>query len=81
VHALRHAPDPLQVYAPHAALGSLSAAKLPHEPFPLTAHDWHDEHALAPQHTPSTQLPPAHWFAAVHAAASAFWATHAPDAQ
>jgi hypothetical protein len=48
---------------------------------PATSHAWQLPPQAPPQQTPSTQMPLAHWFAAVHAAASAFWATHAPDAQ
>jgi hypothetical protein len=82
----RHVPAPLHAPLPvHALAGKVSCmpngmfVQVPREP--ETAHDWQvGVHAL-PQHTPSTQLPLAHWLGPVHVAALVSLGTHAPALQ
>lgn len=52
-----------------------TAVQVPREPGRLQASHWPPQ--AVPQHTPSTQLPLPHWFAAVQVVPGAFWGTQA----
>jgi hypothetical protein len=79
----RHAPAPSQAIPEPAQVssGAPRGTALHVPALPATSHAWQLPPQALPQQTPSAQMPLAHSFAAVHAAASAFSATHAPDAQ
>jgi hypothetical protein len=82
-HDPRHAPAVHDAYAPHvrAPCGAPDATftQLPTEP--ATSHAWQLLVHEALQHTPSTQLPAAHWRAEVHALPLASDVVHVPDEQ
>ena len=75
----------MQVLVPaHSLSGSVPGAIAPHEPlepppFFAALHAWQSPEQGLLQQNPSTQLPLAHWEAAVHAVP--FVATHAPALQ
>jgi hypothetical protein len=88
---LRQAPLPLQSCAfvttpaeqvadAHSWSGSLPSTMLPHvpsapAPFFAAEHAWQLVLHAVLQHTPSTQFPDEHWFAAVQATPFAYFAT------
>ncbi len=57
----------------------LTAVHVPAEP--ATSQAWHWPEQLALQHTPSTQMPELHWFAALQPPPSAFLALQTPAEQ
>ncbi len=71
---------PSLAHAVRAPCGApVTAEQLPTEPG--TSHAWHWPPQAALQHTPSTQLPLAHWFVAEQTCPFPFLATQAPAAQ
>jgi hypothetical protein len=48
---------------------------------PAIAQLWHRGQAAEPQHTPSTQLPVAHWLFALQTFPRSFFTTQAPPLQ
>jgi hypothetical protein len=67
---------------PHSlSLAHFAAFGLAHVPVASALQTRPVPHALVVQHAPSTQLPVAHWSAAVQTAPAGFFATHAPALQ
>jgi len=70
---------------PHSLSGSvplLMFAQVPSVPPVFDAtHAWQSPPQAVLQHTPSAQLPLAHWSAAAHVEPFPFFATHAPVEQ
>ena len=70
----------------HSLSGSVFAAMTPHvpvtpEPFFAAVQATHVPLHAVLQHTPSTQFPVAHWFAAAHTSPCPRLAVHVPPAQ
>jgi hypothetical protein len=88
---LRHAPAPSQepslphvdcAVAEHTLRGLVPASAGVHVPMlPTCAHVMQLPPQAVLQHTPSTQLPLAHWLAPVHAVPLLSFGTHEPAGQ
>jgi hypothetical protein len=82
VHDVLHEPEPLQVYAPQPASGSVPAARFVHVPtLPVTLQARQGPVHEVLQHTPSTHCPDEHSTWLLQVWPFAFFATHATPLQ